>query len=74
MAGKPMSILVLSPEGSALGRLVVRANNASWRILGQVPHVHVAGVGRTRELEKEGEGWALRLLAGEPLPRKMEPV
>ena len=68
MSAKPILVTVLSPAGAVLGTYAARVSNALWRATRQRPRLHIFRV--QREAEPYGDGWALRLLAGESMPRQ----
>ncbi|MFP2963357.1 hypothetical protein ACLEPN_37795 [Myxococcus sp. 1LA] len=66
MSARRIEVTVLSPDGKPLGTWTGTPTNSLWRAKGQAPRLTVSGA--TRECERHGEGWALRLREGERAP------
>ncbi|NTX58382.1 hypothetical protein [Myxococcus sp. CA039A] len=66
MIAKPIQVTILSAAGDVLGELTAKPSNALWRARKEAPKLFMTE--GTRECERYGEGWALRLREGERPP------
>lgn len=66
MIAKPIQVTVLSSAGGVLGSMSAKPSNALWRARKESPKLFMSE--GTRECERYGEGWALRLREGERPP------
>ena len=76
MAALPIRVTILSPAGEVLGSKLLTPSGGNWRALGRLPRVQLFTRRQSpfpgRDLERYGDGWAVRLLPDDPVPLNLE--
>lgn len=76
MPALPLRVTILSPAGEVLGWKSLKHSGGNWRALGRLPRVQLFtrrdSPFPARDLERYCDGWAVRLMDGDPVPMKME--
>lgn len=76
MPALPIRVTILAPSGEVLGWKMLTPSGGNWRALGRLPRVQVYrkrdNPFPARDCVPYGDGWAVRLMDGDPVPLNLE--